>query len=105
MDEPNLQQQKKKSDDENADGRLLPLLKGAPFSTAGSSAPYTTFVDVIGVDTLLGLQRTVLLRWAVEQETVLLPPFLAGLEHSHVTLGTFRDTERLRISIGGVRVV
>lgn len=41
-------------------GRLL------PFPT-----PCTTFVDVVGVDAILGLQWTVLLCSAVEKETVL----------------------------------
>lgn len=86
-------------------GRLLPLLMGAPLLPGGSPAPCTTFVDVIGVDALLGFQWAVLFRWAVEKETVLKRPFFAGLEHSHVALGTFRDTQRLRIRVGGVRVV
>lgn len=86
-------------------GRLLPVLMGAPLFPGGSPDPCTTFVDVIGVDALLGLQRAVLLRWAVEKETVLKPPFFAALEHSHVALGTFRNTQTFRIGMGGVRVV
>lgn len=49
-----------------------------------------TLVDVVGVGPVLGLHEgTVLLRLAVEQEAVIVPGLLVGLEHGYVAFGAW----------------
>lgn len=49
-----------------------------------------TFIDVVGVDSALGLhQRTVLLRLAVEQEAVFFSGVFVAVEHGHVAFSAW----------------
>lgn len=57
-----------------------------------------TFVDVVGVDASRRLgQWTVVLRGAVEEETVVVAGMFVGVEHSHAALCTFTDSLRLTL--------